>query len=115
MKKLTTSLLATCICLGSFYNTGILSISAKEVSSHENPVIETREVDWPDYNYGNWKDVAEHPERHQKVVRCIGKVIKDMKIDMTTAAVLAALGKGASLGTLLGVEAGVRFTACMVS
>ncbi len=32
MKKLTTSLLATCICLGSFSSTGISPISAKEVS-----------------------------------------------------------------------------------
>lgn len=115
MKKLITSLLAGCMCFGIFSNVGALTISAEEVSSHENPVIETREADWPDYNYGNWQDVAKHPEKHQKVVKCIGKVIKDMGITTTTSAVLAALGKGASLGTVLGVEAGVRFTACMIS
>lgn len=115
MKKTITSLLAACMCLSVMGDTGSLFIRAEELSTHENPIIETREVDWPDYNYGNWQDVAKHPEKHQKVVQCIGKVIQELDIDITTSAVLAALGQGATLGTALGVRAATHFTKCMLS
>ncbi len=120
MKKIVLSCVALCMCFGVFLQSGNKNIHANEINIVEKEIesygsIETREADWPDYNYGNWKDVAAHPEKHQKVVKCVKKVLKDMKIQMSVDAVLAALGKaGASVGTVLGAEAAVRFSFCMI-
>ncbi|MDD7280501.1 hypothetical protein [Floccifex sp.] len=34
-------------------------------------MIETREADWPDYNYGNWQDVANNPKLYSQVLQCL--------------------------------------------
>ncbi len=31
------------------------------------------ESDWPDYNYGNWKDVIANPAYYAKVAKCIAE------------------------------------------
>lgn len=85
MKKLITSLLAAFMCLGVFCNVGSLSISAEEITPHENPIIETREVDWPDYNYGGWQDTVKDPSKKAKVTQCLisklGSVVKKWGVE----------------------------------
>lgn len=111
MKKLITSLLAACMCLGIFCNTGSLSIRAEEISTHENPVIETREADWPDYNYGGWKDIAANPKKYEKAYKCTVTVL-----GASALAALAASGGAATFASivkLFGLPAAWNWTTCM--
>lgn len=113
MKKLITSLLAACMCLGIFCNTGALSIRAEEISTHENPVIETREADWPDYNYGGWKDIAANPQKYAKAYKCTVSVL-----GAAALTALAASGGAAtfiSIATKYGLPAAWSWTMCMWS
>ena len=67
MKKIISLVVAMCICftfLLTSYSFGFSFTSGKNV-------VEGRESDWLEYNYGNWKDIAEHPKNHKKVLECI--------------------------------------------
>ncbi|MDD7280518.1 hypothetical protein [Floccifex sp.] len=35
-------------------------------SFYQNPPTETREADWPDYNYGGWMDTIKDPSKKTK-------------------------------------------------
>lgn len=59
------------MCLGIFFNIGTSTIHAEEISTKEDPIIENRESDWPDYNYGNWQEVANNPELYSQVLQCL--------------------------------------------
>lgn len=64
------------------------------------PIVETtnqikpRESDWPDYNYGNWKDVAAHPEKYSKVTKCVADELSDLGIEASLNVVLQQIAKG---------------------
>lgn len=94
MKKLITSLLAACMCLGIFCNLGTITISAKEVAPYEEPTIETRESDWPDYNYGGWMDTVKDPSKKAKVTQCLMKHLKNVVAKWGVEAALSLIVTG---------------------
>ena len=74
--------------------------------------IQTRESDWPEYNYGNWKEVAAHPERYKKITKCGIKAVGAGGV-----AVLGSKGVAVSFLSMLGtfgLGAAWEFTSCMI-
>ena len=74
--------------------------------------IQTRESDWPEYNYGNWKEVAAHPERYKKITKCGIKAVGAGGV-----AVLGSKGVAVSFLSMLGtfgLGAAWEFPSCMI-
>lgn len=115
MRKLITSLLATCMCLGIFCHAGTLTIRAEENLVYENSIIETRESDWPEYNYGGWMDVAANPQNHQKVIECIIECIAPHVGAAVAEGILQKiLSKGFGYAGV-GVTDAFSFVCCVIS
>lgn len=121
MKKLKMSLLSF-MSFAIAFMCFATPISANEGNDTDKPTlppttdrsgIQTRESDWPDYNYGNWKDVAAHPEKHVKVVKCIAGVADDLGIDVTVSVILKQIAKGVA-AKAFGITAVLQFTKCLL-
>lgn len=116
MKKLISSLLAACMCLGVFSNLGSLPINAEEVTPYEEPTIETREADWPDVNYGGWMDTVKDPSKKQKVYDCIWQWFAPAATSYGIAFVYQLVKKG-TLKTIpfVTLADAISFTFCLAS
>lgn len=121
MKKLKASLLSF-MSFAIAFMCFATPISAQEDKGTDNPIlppvtenggIQTRESDWPDYNYGNWKDIAAHPEKHTKVVKCIAGVADDLGINVTVSVILKQIAKGVA-AKVFGITAVLQFTKCLL-
>lgn len=121
MKKLKKSLLSfmsfaiAIMCLA----TPISASEGNETSSSpstttEKGGIQTRESDWPDYNYGNWKEVAAHPEKHTRVLECIGVVLDELGIDVAATVVVKELLKKTVIQSF-GISAFLHFSRCLLA
>lgn len=44
-----------------------------EKENKEPVIVLRRESDWGEENYGNWKEIAKHPENYKKVTACMLK------------------------------------------
>lgn len=113
MKKIITSLLAFCMCLGICIsandNTNVMAMEHIRPTS----VNKIQESDWPDYNYGNWKDVAENPKKYAKAFKCLTQVA-----GFGAIAALSASGGPITFWSVLskyGLPAAWGFTTCMWS
>ena len=56
-----------------------------------------RESDWGDENYGNWKEIAKHPENYKKVTACMLKKMALLGIDFSVQEVLGMLATGSAI------------------
>lgn len=75
-------------------------------------VLYARESDWPDYNYGNWKEIAEHPEDYAEILRCISKVIVEQGLTGSAEYYAGVLATPSAI-FVLGFTTVVRMGSCL--
>lgn len=62
--------------------------------TNSNSAVPFRESDWGDENYGNWKEIAEHPEQNARIIKCLGDKLLGLGIGITVEQALAKLAAG---------------------
>lgn len=109
MKKIISLIVAVCICFTftlTSYSFGFSFMSEKNV-------IEARESDWPEYNYGNWKEIAEHPEDHAKVLECIGYTLAKLGYSISAKTAVSQIYSGLGL-YIFGASGLYHLTKCLI-
>lgn len=78
----------------------------------QKPIVMLRESDWGDENYGNWKEIAKHPENYKKVTACMLKKMALLGIDFSVQEVLGMLATGSAI-YYLGIKDVIALGSCL--
>lgn len=83
-----------------------------EKENKEPVIVLRRESDSGEENYGNWKEIAKHPENYKKVTACMLKKMALLGIDFSVQEVLGMLATGSAI-YYLGIKAVIALGSCL--
>lgn len=106
MKKLLSALLAIQLVFVS-----VPVAAGTPVYAADDQGIVPYESDWPDYNYGNWKDVIANPTKYAKVAKCI---VEATGLNLTDAVkLLSGQITFWAVAAQFGIQIAWDFTTCL--